>query len=136
MTYLIDLTPKQGYDRLQKNKDILFLDIRSYAEYKFVGHPIGTVLLPWIDEPDWTVNPQFCQLVGELVASRTKPLDTEIILICRSGQRSMDAGMALINKGFNNVSHIDTGFEGDLDDKNQRGNLNGWRYDGLPWEQC
>lgn len=131
MTYLIDLTPKQGYDRLQKNKDILFLDVRSYAEYKFVGHPIDSILLAWIDEPDWTVNPQFCQLVKEL-----QPLDTEIILICRSGQRSMDAGIALIREGFNNVSHIDTGFEGDLDENNQRGNLNGWRYDSLPWEQC
>ena len=131
MTYLIDLSPKQGYDRLQQNKDILFLDVRSYAEYKFVGHPIASILLPWIDEPDWIVNPEFCKLVREL-----KPLDTEMILICRSGQRSMDAGIALINKGFTNVSHIDTGFEGDLDKNNQRGNLNGWRYDGLPWEQC
>jgi hypothetical protein len=31
---------------------------------------------------------------------------------------------------------VDEGFEGDLDDNHQRGNTGGWRFHGLPWEQC
>jgi len=44
--------------------------------------------------------------------------------------------MCLIDHGFTNVSHVLSGFEGDLDENDQRGNLNGWRHDGMPWSQC
>ncbi len=135
MNKLIHLTTQKAHKRLLNNDEILFLDVRSYAENKFVGRPIDITLLPWIDEPDWQVNPKFCQLVGNILADRSSPLDTEIILICRSGYRSTDAGNALIKKGFKNVAHVMAGFEGDLDENNQRGHLNGWRHDGLPWEQ-
>jgi hypothetical protein len=28
------------------------------------------------------------------------------------------------------------GFEGELNDQHQRNSLAGWRFNGLPWEQC
>lgn len=133
---ITELTPKQAYDKLQGDKGILFLDVRSYVEYKFVGHAHGSTLLPWMDEPEWEVNPRFCHAVSALLVDRHDPLETEIILICRSGNRSLDAGKALTKKGFKNVAHITTGFEGELDEFKQRSNLGGWCYDNLPWEQC
>jgi len=57
------------------------------------------------------------------------------VLICRSGNRSVDAGLALEAAGFSNVTNVLEGFEGDLDEKHQRGKLGGWRHAGLPWEQ-
>jgi hypothetical protein len=33
------------------------------------------------------------------------------------------------------VFNVQEGFEGDLDDRLQRGHLNGWRRAGLPWVQ-
>lgn len=136
MNKVIELMPKQAYQKLQNDKNILFLDVRSCVEYKFVGHALGSVLVPWLDEPDWKVDRRFCHSVSALLVDKFSPLETEIILICRSGQRSLDAGNALIKKGFKNVAHITTGFEGNLDSLKQRGNLNGWCYENLPWEQC
>ena len=43
--------------------------------------------------------------------------------------------MRVENKGFTQVSHVASGFEGDLDENDHRGNLNGWRHDGMPWSQ-
>ncbi len=136
MTQLSHLSPKKAQQQLSDNPDILLLDIRSYAENKFVGRPLNAVLLPWIDEPDWQPNPNFDQLLLNILKDKTTPLNTEIILICRSGYRSKDAGRFLIKKGFTHISHVRTGFEGDLDENHQRGYLNGWRHDGLSWEQC
>lgn len=136
MSNVIALTPKEAYQKMQSNKDILFVDVRSCVEYKFVGHALDSVLVPWMDEPAWEINLRFCHAVSALLADKFSPLETEIILICRSGNRSKEAGKALIKKGFKNVEHIATGFEGNLDGLKQRGNLNGWCYDDLPWEQC
>jgi rhodanese-related sulfurtransferase len=58
-----------------------------------------------------------------------------VVLICRSGNRSVDAGLALESAGFTKVYNVLEGFEGDLDDHHQRGNIGGWRKHGLPWEQ-
>ena len=58
-----------------------------------------------------------------------------MLLICRSGKRTQDAGAALEAAGFAEVAHVVHGFEGDLDDRFKRSTLNGWRFDGLPWEQ-
>ena len=62
--------------------------------------------------------------------------DRPVVLICRSGNRSVDAGKALEAAGFTRVYNVLYGFEGELDDTHHRGTLNGWRCEGLPWEQC
>jgi rhodanese-related sulfurtransferase len=58
-----------------------------------------------------------------------------VLLICRSGKRTLAAGEALEAAGFTDVAHVVHGFEGDLDEQFKRSTLNGWRFDGLPWEQ-
>lgn len=130
------LSPRQAFERIQNNPDILFIDVRTYAENKFVGRPPDAVLVAWIDGPSWEINPRFPQTVGNLLAGNSASLQVEIILICRSGVRSLDAAKTLVRKGFTNVGHVVGGFEGDLDENNQRGNINGWRFEGLAWEQC
>jgi hypothetical protein len=47
-------------ERLPERQIKLFLDVRSCVEYKFVGHAVGSILVPWMDEPEWEVNPRFC----------------------------------------------------------------------------
>ncbi|CAC9469893.1 Rhodanese-related sulfurtransferase [uncultured Gammaproteobacteria bacterium] len=133
MTRLIQYLPKDALERLKANKDAVLIDVRSEAENKFVGRPLGCIFVPWLDDPDWDPHPD------EFIAAVKRfgcQLDTQIILICRSGYRSTDAGHCLINQGFTSVAHIVSGFEGDLDENNQRGNVNGWRHDGMPWLQC
>ena len=136
MSYKRNLLPKMAIERLQNNPQALFVDVRSKAEFKYVGFPENSILIPWVDDPDWEPNPEaFSDLVMQELNGRESLLNTEIILICRSGFRSNEALKCLENKGFTQVSHVASGFEGDLDENDHRGNLNGWRHDGMPWSQ-
>jgi rhodanese-related sulfurtransferase len=45
------------------------------------------------------------------------------------------AAEAATKAGFANAFNILEGFEGDLDEQQQRGGHNGWRFHGLPWTQ-
>jgi rhodanese-related sulfurtransferase len=135
MTNLIQYLPKKAVERLQVNADAVLIDVRCEAENKFVGRPIDALFVPWIDDPDWAPNEaDFIAAIKRFLGQ--KSLETEIILICRSGFRSDDAGKCLLSHGFTNVAHVVSGFEGDLDENDQRGNVNGWRHDGMPWVQC
>lgn len=125
------LTPKEADKLLHENPLALFVDVRSEMEFLFVGHPVGAIMIPWNDGPDWDVNPHFVAHVKKAAS-----VDRPIVLICRSGNRSKDAGTALEQAGFTEVYNVLHGFEGELDDHHQRGTLAGWRHDGLSWEQC
>ena len=136
MSYKRNLLPKMAVERLQNNPQALFVDVRSKAEFKYVGYPENSILIPWIDDPDWEPNPEaFSDAVMQELDGCENLSDTEIILICRSGFRSNEALKCLENKGFTQVSHVASGFEGDLDENDHRGNLNGWRHDGMLWSQ-
>jgi len=137
---LHNISPKSASQMLHDDSRAILVDIRSSMEFLFVGHPVGAVHLPWIDEPDWEINPHFVAEVRKLMLGGAI-CDTEdgcapIVLICRSGKRSLQAGNALLAAGLNNIFHVDEGFEGELNDVHQRSAVGGWRFHGLPWEQC
>jgi len=136
-----EISAKQAYEMLEANPKGLLIDIRSSMEFLFVGHPVGAVHIPWIDEPDWDINPHFVAEVRKLLLGGAVCDDDEegcvpVILICRSGKRSKQAGHKLLEAGLSNVYHVDEGFEGELDEKHHRSSAGGWRFQGLPWEQC
>lgn len=139
-TELRDISPKAAWQMVHDNPRTILVDIRSSMEFLFVGHPVGAVHVPWIDEPDWEVNPHFVADVRKLVLGGAVCATDEgcapIVLICRSGKRSQEAGKTLIGAGLSNIYHIDEGFEGELDDKHRRSTVGGWRFHDLPWEQC
>jgi rhodanese-related sulfurtransferase len=124
------LAPKEAFDMMQANPEAVFIDVRSEMEYMFVGHPRGSILIPWVDGPEWEVNPMFVAQVRK-AASLNRP----VVLICRSGRRSVDAGLALENAGLKEIYNVLHGFEGDLNETHHRNSHNGWRFDGLPWAQ-
>jgi rhodanese-related sulfurtransferase len=134
------LTSQQAAKMMEDDPRTVLVDIRSSMEFLFVGHPKGAVHIPWIDEPDWTINPHFVTDIRKLLLGGTVCTIDEgcapVILICRSGKRSLEAGKALLEAGFVRVYHIDEGFEGELDENHQRSTVGGWRFHGLPWEQC
>ena len=139
-TELGSLTPKQAHQMMQDDPRTILIDIRSSMEYLFVGHPKGAVHIPWIDEPDWTINPHFATEIRKLMLGGVVCDEdvgcVPIILICRSGKRSKEAGDLLLAEGIKNIYHVDEGFEGELDEKHHRSTVGGWRYHSLPWEQC
>ena len=124
------LKPLEASDFLRRTPDAVFIDCRSEMEYLFVGHPAGAIHVAWNDGPDWEINPHFVGQVKK-VASMNRP----VVLICRSGQRSVAAGVELEKAGFKEVYNVLDGFEGPLDDHHHRGTVAGWRKEGLPWEQ-
>ncbi len=136
----IGLSPQQAWQLLHDDPRAVLVDIRSTMEYLFVGHPKGSVHVPWIDEPEWIVNPDFVTDIRKLLlGGAICTIDdgcAPVILICRSGKRTLEAGKALLEAGFNKVMHVDEGFEGDLDEDHHRSTANGWRFRDLPWEQC
>ena len=126
------LLPTQAWDLLQREPEALFVDCRTDAEFFFVGHPVGAMHAALYDGPEWDTNPHFVSEVRKL--SGQSP-DRPVVLICRSGKRSVEAGNLLEDAGFTRVYNVLHGFEGDLDDDHRRSTRNGWRFDGLPWEQ-
>ncbi len=127
------LSPKETLAFLQAHPEALLIDVRSEIEYLFVGHPVGAIHVSWNDGPDWDINPHF---VGEVKKLAGREGERPVVLICRSGNRSVDAGNTLEAAGFTRVYNVLHGFEGELDERHHRNSVNGWRFDGLPWEQC
>jgi rhodanese-related sulfurtransferase len=137
---VISFAPPQAFEFLKENKRAVLIDVRASMEFLFVGHPIGSVHVAWIDEPDWIVNPDFVTEVRKVmlggIGVDEHGGDAPVVLICRSGKRSLEAGKLLLNKGFTGVYNISEGFEGELDEAHHRSTVGGWRFHGLPWEQC
>jgi rhodanese-related sulfurtransferase len=134
------ITPDQAWDKLQGEPRAVLIDVRSSMEFLFVGHPKGSVHVAWIDAPEWTVNPDFVTEVRKVmlggVGLEEHGSDAPVLLICRSGKRSLEAGKLLMENDFMDVYNIAEGFEGELDEGHHRSTIGGWRFHGLPWEQC
>jgi len=105
--------------------------VRTKMEHVFVGHPPGAIHIAWKEAPDWQINTDFVSEVEKHQLDKTAP----VLLLCRSGQRSLEAAMALQAAGFTDLINIVDGFEGPLDQQQHRGQIAGWRHDGLPWRQ-
>jgi len=134
------LSPPEAYKLLQNNPQAVLIDIRSTMEHLMIGHPKDSIHIAWLDEPDWAPNPRFVAQVREVLLGgflgEAEDNPPTVVLICRSGRRSVEAGRALISSGIHNVFHVEGGFEGPLDDTHHRSTIAGWRFDGLPWQQC
>lgn len=126
------LTPLQAHAFLQQDSSALLIDCRSETEFFYVGHPCGAEHIAWQDGPDWARNPDFVGQVSQLARGQKQ---RPILLICRSGLRSLEAGLALEAAGFTTVINVLEGFEGPLDETFHRGSSGGWRFRGLPWQQ-
>jgi rhodanese-related sulfurtransferase len=96
-----------------------------------IGHPPKAMNVPWKYAPEWNINPRFSAKIKELIPVR----DQTLLILCRSGQRSLEAAERLEHEGYTNLINITEGFEGPLDENKHRGNMGGWRFHKLPWVQ-
>ena len=126
------LQPQEAWQYVQSHPDVLFVDVRMEIESLYVGRPPGVVNVPWYEYPELMPDAaRFAEAVAREARGKQQPL----LLICRSGQRTLEAGIALEAAGFEQVAHVVNGFEGELDDQFRRSTISGWRFEGLPWEQ-
>ena len=131
--YKGDIYPQETYERLTQSDNAVLIDVRTDAEWAFVGFPAIEPLLriSWQAFPTMEHNSDF---VAQVEAAGV-PKTAEIFLICRSGQRSASAATALTQAGFENCYNVAEGFEGNKDADGHRGTVGGWKHAGLPWIQ-
>lgn len=139
--YAGDISAPQAWERLQADPKVQLVDVRTMAEWSFVGLPDLSQLgrqvhcIEWQAFPDMAINPHFAAEAARAVTEAGAAKDTTILLLCRSGVRSRAAAMALAAVGFTKAFNVAGGFEGDPDGARHRGNINGWKAAGLPWRQ-
>lgn len=129
LPYAGAVTPAEAH-RLAQLGAAVIIDVRTRAEWEFVGRVADAVLVEWRPWGATQPNPDF---IAELSA-RVRP-DVAILFLCRSGVRSHHAAQAAARAGFAAAFNILEGFEGDLDADGRRGTRGGWRFAGLPWSQ-
>jgi rhodanese-related sulfurtransferase len=136
--YAGDITPQQAWDILTTNPDARLVDVRTDAEWRFVGVPDTsstgkeTLFIEWVSYPGGERNHQF---VAQLKESGMEPgSEAPVIFLCRSGQRSIGAAVAATDAGIGPSYNILEGFEGATDEHGHRGSQ-GWRAADLPWRQ-
>lgn len=135
--------PNAAWDILASDPDTALVDVRTRAEWTFVGLPdLGSIGRPvltveWVRFPDMAPNPEF---TGELGARLGGACPGRLLFLCRSGQRSrLAAERVAADFGAAGLPvhciNIEEGFEGDRDAFGRRGATNGWKARGLPWTQ-
>lgn len=137
MSTVPDVRPSEAWQALRDDPRAALVDVRTDAEWNFVGVPdlsgIGkqVVLVPWQLYPSMQVNGAFAEHLRE--AGLTP--EHRLFFICRSGARSLAAGRAAQAAGFPHAYNVADGFEGPLDAEGHRGTQAGWKVEGLPWRQ-
>ena len=136
-----EVTPVEAWEMLESDPRAQLVDVRTTAEWAFVGvpdlHALGrkTVLIEWSEFPSMARNGDFETQVDAQLKARGAGADTPIVFICRSGARSLSAAQVMAAKGYSRCFNLTGGFEGDLDGERHRGARNGWKHEGLPWTQ-
>ncbi len=135
--YAGEILPPETWKMLAEDPAATLIDVRTRAEWVYVGVPdlgrLGkqVVFVEWIDFPGKNLNPAFTGQIGAACPDKDAPL----LFICRSGIRSKKAAIAMTALGHGACYNVTTGFEGDPDDSKHRGSKGGWKVDGLPWVQ-
>lgn len=130
LPYTGALLPAEALIFLQKNPGARLVDVRSQAEWAWVGRIPGALEIEWQTFPSMQANPDFLNSL-----SRKVPKDSPVMFICRSGVRSNQAAIAAFESGYSACFNILEGFEGEKDSSGHRGVEGGWKAAGLPWVQ-
>ncbi|MFD1702721.1 rhodanese-like domain-containing protein [Methylopila henanensis] len=140
-SYAGDVAPRDAWESLETDPAAALVDVRTSAEWSFVGvpdlSPAGkrVLLQEWQRFPSMQIDPGFAEAVAETLKSAGATEDTPVYFLCRSGARSQAAAAALAALGWTRAYNVVGGFEGPLDGERRRGSVAGWKADGLPWVQ-
>ncbi len=127
--YAGNVTPQEAWELISSHSAVL-VDVRTAEERQLVGRVPESIHVPWATGLNLQKNPRF---VRELESKVRR--DDVVLLLCRTGSRSVAAAQALTEARFRSAFNVLEGFEGELDEFAQRGNRNGWRFHRLPWVQ-
>jgi rhodanese-related sulfurtransferase len=134
--YAGDVEPSEAYAELQADTDAVLVDVRTSAEWSYVGQPHlaqsgkQVIFLEWQHFPDGTLNGTFVEQLREAGVVEGVP----VYFLCRSGVRSAAAAKAATVAGLGPAYNVSDGFEGPLGGDGHR-DVAGWKAAGLPWRQ-
>jgi rhodanese-related sulfurtransferase len=151
----------EAFDMLNTVPDSYLIDIRTRAEYQFVGHPFKAYNFPYMfftdqfdkegEKPGYQLvkNKAFLEQINKVFRKTDN-----LLILDRDGTRSAVAAKELVGAGFKNIFDVEDGFEGQefpfFEDPNRqkyyrqlakRNNIYGfdhrrhygWQAWGLPW---
>ncbi len=138
-----EVLPTDAWNILDTEKSARLIDVRTQAEWNFVGVPDVSELdqtlicVEWASFPEMSKNPRFEEAVTGALGD-TPP--GKLLFLCRSGVRSLHAARAVsawYSAQGQTVAcfNVAEGFEGDLNTQARRGSRNGWKHRGLAWRQ-
>ena len=137
LDYAGEVSAAEAWQRLQADPEAQLLDVRTMAEWNFVGVADLSALgrqvhcIEWQAFPTGARNPAFVAEASQALSDKNAP----VLVMCRSGARSRAAAIALTQAGFSQAINVSDGFEGDMDEDGHRGNRTGWKHADLPWRQ-
>jgi len=141
MSYAGDVTVGTCWETLKDESSSQLVDVRTNAEWGFVGVPVlesarkELILVEWQQYPHMQVNITFAEKVVSELEQRGATMDSSVFMLCRSGVRSMAAAEALTAMGYTRVYNVLGGFEGNTDANGHRATTEGWKFERLPWRQ-
>jgi rhodanese-related sulfurtransferase len=136
-----DVPVLETWRRLEGDPKSVLVDVRTRAEWAFVGVPDlsklnrDVMLIEWQTFPDSRTAPDFIERLNSALTAKGVGKDTAIFFICRSGGRSRMAAEAMAQAGYYNCKNVMEGFEGPLDAAQHRSQIAGWKFAGLDWVQ-
>jgi rhodanese-related sulfurtransferase len=131
LPYFGAIVPIEARVLLEALSTARLIDVRTRAEWDYVGRVPGSILIEWTTYPSGARNPAFLEQLRAAAADPQAP----VLFICRSGQRSDSAARLAAAAGYSMAFNVLEGFEGPKDAEGHRGTLGGWRKAGLPWVQ-
>jgi len=135
--YAGDVSPKTAWQILSRDNGAVLVDVRTTAEWNYVGAPDlrslrkQPVFVEWQVYPTMQVNAGFAQALRQAGIGDEQP----VLFLCRSGVRSKAAAQAMTAQGVRRCYNIIDGFEGAADPAGHRGTVGGWKVSCLPWQQ-
>lgn len=144
--HVLNINADEAWQMLQTNRRAILIDVRTHAEWTFVGTTDlssvhrAALYIEWEYYPHMERNRHFVNDVFSAFDTHTL-YPTDILFLCRSGTRSSAAAVAISNELYTQGKtkpqcyNISDGFEGPLDITHKRNKANGWRARGLPWKQ-
>jgi rhodanese-related sulfurtransferase len=141
VVHIEDVPVEEVWARLARDSGSVLVDVRTRAEWAFVGLPdlerIGKRVLTveWQTSPESRIDAAFPERLKKVLDAAGASNDSELFFICRSGGRSRMAAEAMANAGYRRCRNVADGFEGPLDANRHRGRVAGWKAAGLAWVQ-
>lgn len=130
LPYFGAATPSETQALLSSDQPAFLVDVRTKAEWNFVGVIPGSLQIEWQTYPTGQLNQEFLTSLEQSVGE-----NAFTFFICRSGARSHSAASLAANNGYGKSINVLDGFEGDKDKYGHRGTVGGWKFSGLPWVQ-